>query len=549
MKVGVDMAKAKAPSFIIDVEIKGKKRDFFLIESELEINRVIYNTSLGEYLKREKQMKRTKRYKKLVRISRAIKSHLAKNSNKEKMKYYQNEQKSLSEEFKKLREEFGLTEYSMHEYIKQVRNHFKGKINSIIAQKTATRAWNTIKNKLFGKAKKVAFVKRGDMDSFEGKNNQTGWRFKEGKVISNDRVFALKVIEMDMYLKEAFHLLTTQQIFQYKNQDGETVSEFYKVKYVRILKRIVRGSVRYYAQLVCAGYPPVKRDKKTGLVKYHLGEGPVGIDIGTSSIAVSSKSKVLLKNLGENIKKVEHVQREIRLLNRKLDRSKRATNPLNYDEAGRIRKGKKQWGFSKNYKKLKAQLKELYRKLALYRKVSHQYEVNRMVMLGDKFYIEEMNFKALQRRAKKTEVSEITGKYKKKKRFGKTISHRSPASFVSILSRKVIALGGTFIKVKTSTFKASQYDHKADKCKKKDLKERWHKFDDGTRVQRDLYSAFLLMNSNLLGLESDRTSCLNTFDQFFKFHEKEIEKIEKENEVILNSGIVLKVKKTARCAA
>ncbi|MFJ5762539.1 hypothetical protein ACIQAA_26105 [Neobacillus sp. NPDC093182] len=113
MKVGVDMAKAKAPSFIIDVEIKGKKRDFFLIESELEINRVIYNTSLGEYLKREKQMKRTKRYKKLVRISRAIKSNLAKNSNKEKMKFYQNEQKSLSEAFKKLREEFGLTEYSM----------------------------------------------------------------------------------------------------------------------------------------------------------------------------------------------------------------------------------------------------------------------------------------------------------------------------------------------------------------------------------------------------------------------------------------------------
>jgi hypothetical protein len=387
------------------------------------------------------------------------------------------------------------------------------------------------------------------MYSFEGKNNQTGWRLKEGKVISNDRVFALKVKEMDLYLKEAFYLLTSQQIFQYKNQDGEDVSESYRVKYVRILKRFVRGSVRYYAQLVCAGYPPVKRDKKTGLVKYHLGEGPVGIDIGTSSIAVSSKSKVLLKNLGENIKKVEHVQREIRLLNRKLDRSKRATNPLNYDEAGRIRKGKKQWGFSLNYKKLKAKLKELYRKLALFRKFSHQYEVNRMVILGDKFYIEEMNFKALQKRAKKTEVSKKTGKYKKKKRFGKTIAHRSPASFVSILSKKVIALGGTFIKVKTSTFKASQYDHKADNCKKKDLKERWHKFDDGTRVQRDLYSAFLLMNSNVLGLESDRTSCFNTFDQFFKFHEKEIEKIVKENKVILNSGIVLKEKKTARYAS
>jgi hypothetical protein len=543
------MAKEKTPSFIIDVEIKGKNGDLLMIESELEINRVIYNTSLGEYLKREKQMKRTKRYKKLVRILRALKAHLSKNSNKEKMEYFQNEKKNLSLEFKKLREEFGLTEYSMHQYIKEVRNHFNGKINSIIAQKTATRAWNTIKKKVFGKAKKVVFVKRGEMDSFEGKNNETGWRFIAGKVVSKERVFALKVKEMDMYLKEAFHLLNSQQIFQYKNKDGETVTDFYRVKYVRILKRIVRGMVRCYAQLVCAGYPPVKRDRKTGQVKYPLGKGPVGTDIGTSSIAVSGTTKVLLKNLAENIKKVNQVQREIRLYNRKLDRSKRATNPLNYDEAGRIRKGKKKWEFSKNYKKLKAQLKELHHKLALYRKFSHQYEANRMVMLGDIFYIEEMNFKALQKRAKKTEVSEKTGKYKKKKRFGKTISRRSPAAFVSILSRKVTALGGTFIKVKTSSFKASQYDHKADKCKKKKLKERWHIFDDGTKVQRDLYSAFLLMNSDLLGLKSDRTSCLNVFEQFLKFHEEEIKKIENENEVILNSGIKLKVKKTATYVA
>ncbi|WHZ01949.1 transposase [Neobacillus sp. YX16] len=534
------MAKVRTPSFIIDVELKGQNRDFLMIESELEINRVIYNTSLGEYLKREKQMKRTKRYKKLVRISRAIKSHLAKNSNKEKMEYFQNEQKNLSKEFKILREEFGLTEYSMHEYIKEVRNHFNGKINSIIAQKTATRAWNTVKKKLFGKAKKVVFVKRGEMDSFEGKNNDTGWRFKEGKVISNYRVFVLKVKKMDIYLKEAFHLLNSQQIFQYKNKDGETVTDFYRVKYVRIIKRIVRGIVRYYAQLVCTGYPPVKRDRKTGKVKYPLGNGPVGTDIGTSSIAVSSKSKILLKNLAENIKKVEHSQREIRLYNRKLDRSKRATNPQNFDEAGRIRKGKKQREFSNNYKKLKAQLKDLYRKLALYRKLSHQYEVNRMVMLGDRFFLEEMNFKALQKRAKKTEVSEKTGKYKKKKRFGKTIARRSPAAFVSILSRKVTALGGTLIKVKTSSFKASQYDHKADKCKKKELKERWHRFDDGTKVQRDLYSAFLLMNSDLVGLKSDRISCLNSFEQFFEFHKEEIKKIENDNEVILNSGIKLK---------
>jgi hypothetical protein len=57
------------------------------------------------------------------------------------------------------------------------------------------------------------------------------------------------------------------------------------------------------------------------------------------------------------------------------------------------------------------------------------------------------------------------------------------------------------------------------------------------------------MNSDFLGLKSDRASCFNAFEQFYEFHEEEIKKIENENEVILNSGIKLKVKKTADCAA
>jgi hypothetical protein len=57
------------------------------------------------------------------------------------------------------------------------------------------------------------------------------------------------------------------------------------------------------------------------------------------------------------------------------------------------------------------------------------------------------------------------------------------------------------------------------------------------------------MNSDLLGLKSDRISCLDTFEQFIKYHEEEIKMIENDNEVILNSAIKLKLKKAAGCAA
>ena len=99
--------------------------------------------------------------------------------------------------------------------------------------------------------------------------------------------------------------------------------------------------------------------------------------------------------------------------------------------------------------------------------------------------------------------------------------------FLSILERKVKTNGGTFKKVNTQTFKASQYDHKANDYKKKELKERWHIFDDGTKVQRDLYSAFLLQNSNRVGTKATKRLCDKTFEAFKTFHDKEIERIEK----------------------
>lgn len=43
---------------------------------------------------------------------------------------------------------------------------------------------------------------------------------------------------------------------------------------------------------------------------------------------------------------------------------------------------------------------------------------------GDRIIVEQMSFKGLQAKAKNTEISEKTGKFKRKKRFGKTIAHK-----------------------------------------------------------------------------------------------------------------------------
>ncbi|CAN2325726.1 hypothetical protein NCTC15132_02405 [Fusobacterium sp. oral taxon C10] len=49
--------------------------------------------------------------------------------------------------------------------------------------------------------------------------------------------------------------------------------------------------------------------------------------------------------------------------------------------------------------------------------------VNSILGIGTVVKVENMSFKDLQKRSKKTEILEKTGKFKKKKRFGKELQH------------------------------------------------------------------------------------------------------------------------------
>ena len=84
----------------------------------------------------------------------------------------------------------------------------------------------------------------------------------------------------------------------------------------------------------------------------------MGLDIGTSTVAVSSNDKVKLLKLNETEKEA----RKIRTLQRNLDRKRKMANPDNYDENGKIKKKRKEWKLSKNYFKELNKLKEIYRK-------------------------------------------------------------------------------------------------------------------------------------------------------------------------------------------
>lgn len=138
--------------------------------------------------------------------------------------------------------------------------------------------------------------------------------------------------------------------------------------------------------------------------------------------------------------------------------------------------------------------------------------------------IEDMQFRALQKRAKKTRKNK-QGKNLSKKRFGKSIANKAPALFVTVLEKALQKHGGALIHINTWKAKASQYDHMTGRYTKKKLSQRWHYLPNGIKIQRDLYSAFLIRHTNDDLKSFDQKQCKADFETFLKLHDKEIHRL------------------------
>lgn len=238
-----------------------------------------------------------------------------------------------------------------------------------------------------------------------------------------------------------------------------------RVKYCRLIRRKLKGKPYFYVQLICEG-KPYQKPKNT------IGEGYVGLDIGPSTIAVVGETDAFLKQF---CRELEDRQPEIRRLQRKLDRQRRANNPDNYNENGTIKAGKKTWKTSNRQRKTRAKLSELQRQQAAYRKSLHGQMVNQILRMGHVVQLEKLSYRAFQRR------------------YGKSVAMRAPGMFVEQLRRKAESAGVSVNEFPTYTTKLSQTCHNCGTVKKKPLSQRWHKCECGIEAQRDLYSAFLAM--------------------------------------------------------
>lgn len=494
------MAKAKTPSFVVEQKIETLKSDKFFLEKKFFACQKIYNTAVKYCRHKTTELYDDAWYQYCL----------------DKFKNTpDSEKKQWADEIYTLMQIYGLTEYDIHAYIgKQKVAAFGRSIGINIVQKQGTSLYHAVKKAVF-RGTKIHFRKKGQTTSFEDKTNKTGIVYNNGMVKIMGRTLKVKSVRYnDYYLQEA---LT------------------HRVKYCRVVRKPFRNGYKYFLQLILEGTPPKK---------HKLGNGLCGADQGTSTFAFYNNKESDFIVLADG---VNPYNKEIKKWATTFERRRRLNNPECYNEDGTIKKGAK-FKYTKGCHKALMRLKNAYRLKSAYVKQQHNILANRILEACDTLIKEPMNFKALQRRIKKTEkqdkVSTITKKdgtsiqiqkYKKKKRFGKSLQNRSPGLLNQILENKFKQYEGTIIEVESKTYKASQYDHTTELPTKSKLSERT-KYIDNHLVQRDLYSAFLLCcMKDVKHIDFNR--CNELFEDFLTKQEAVVNRMKQTGDSTKNFGI------------
>ena len=560
----LDSARKKSRSLLpihtLEVELRVNQEQKKLLIDTSEQMRQLSNVLIGTFKKNYEQMIRTKRYKKTMNEYFEITEKISKINNKidntddKKLlrelknfkKQLEDDKKLISNQLENIRIDFNIFKSYYTKKAEFLYQNIFTNLNSILALKVVDRCWLQFEKLMFkSKTKKIKFKKYGFLPSLEGKQAERCivLKQKQDKLYINalGESFDLKIKNNDIYTKNLLELI---KVYMNDSENIENINinrvmndqkplDTYRIIFNRIVIKRIRGKFRFYVQILYEGRP-WKLDKN-GNLKNKQGTGRIGIDYGTSTIAVVSESKVIYKNLAEEANNLKHLERQLKILQRKMDRSRRSTNPDCFNSDGTYKKGTKIKIKSRNYKKILKQFREINRKLSCIKKYEIGRDANIIRSLGDQIYGEHMNFQGLAKRSKNTTINQNTGKINKKKRFGKSISNRCPGLMVSTLKNK---FGNGYHEVNTWEFKASQYNHITNTCIKKKLSQRIQELDyngETITIQRDLYSAFLLMNSNNTLDKPDLNLCNITFENFIVNHTICINNLKANNIKVNNS--------------
>lgn len=407
--------------YILTLPLKTEVYQEHILEKRFRLGEHLYNNFLNFEKKKFYEMTKRKDYRDAQSLIKDLTIQinvLDKQSDKSK------ETKQLIQELRKQRKEqydiiynikkmFDWSEFGFTNDMKKYRKYYKANLNSTICDNLSGRCFKAfekmeselIKDQYRNDEDKVNpcvhYKRKDSLRCLTAKKNSTGIRFsldegnKIGTVKWQGLVFSIDLSKCTLYEWQALQS---------------------DICYCAVKREKIKGKWKYYIQITLKGHVPDKFDKQTGELKRQLGKGNVGLYFTSTSLTVSTEKGV--KTYPLEIK--NHEDKKTELL-QKMDASRRATNPDNYNEDGTSKEKSeiKGWHFSKAYKKYRAELYEIYRKECEEKKLLQEILANEVIASGDVFNCNKMDFKFLQ------------------KNLGKKIQSASPAMLKTTIERKL----------------------------------------------------------------------------------------------------------------
>lgn len=436
-----------------------------VLSSRFNVCRDLYNAMLGDKLRALEKMKSQPEYldaDEVIKTVQECKDASERKKLKEELGY-----KEAFETKRRLHMEYGFTDFGFRKIATNYRSIYADIIPTMLMQLSiAVPMWSAFDKLLNGRGESF---KRGFGDD-SGRARTVHFKKRDGiRSLVTDGKSGIRVL--DECDKTAKKLLAGHPYhIQVSSKKGKTLNiplKFPKnnlflqdmlgrdIKQVRIARKMVRGRYKYDLILCVDGKPAEKRDAK-GNAKHIVKTAPLGIYIDTASITIAEnedKVETIKLSAGSSLEKYDEKIKEI---NRKLDASRRATNPDNYNEDGTAKKGeggeqpseytRLKWVYSNNYRKLRSQKSNIERVIAERRQMNANTIVHEILAKGNNIVINDMSFAA---------ISHKFG--------GKTISENAPSQIVAKLTEVAERSGGTVKKVK---LRADSEDRKKEDYRK-----------------------------------------------------------------------------------
>ena len=522
--------------FEADISEDEKRRIF----SDADHLRQCGNELLGIMERNLEQLLRTKRYRALQKLYGKVsdpiheleKKDVLSDEETQKLNHLKKERAELTNSMNQMRESYQVTWDFCRTKMMELKEKYH--LQSIFALSRAENIWVAIETILYSSGRRLHFKKRGDLPEIRAKqstrglvidSSQSGLIVKYGKV-----AIPCKYKAKDLWLWDEEKAILAY-LAEPELQDAHAVDQMskgiitdtYRPCFASLVCKKIRGRLRVYVHITVEGKAISKR-RKDSTPRHYYRKGNIGCDIGTQTIAYTSNTEVGLENLAERGNSIQHVERQEALILRAMERSRRAMNPNHYNENGTVKKGHKQWNFSKRYQKLKQRHQELCRIAAENRALAIREQVNHLRSLGDCFITESPNAKKLQKRANPENPVDKNGRMKRKKRFGRSIKNRCPGYLQAKAKQLFESTGGMYVEVPI-LYRASQYDHTSDSYIPKKLSQRMYHLTDGTKVQRDWYSSYLLYCINKTYTQINKLKCRSNFATMYQKEKNMIEEI------------------------